>query len=218
MNEILFAFHLLLILTITWAARHFGRDALMGWVILQPILANLFVLKQVVLFGFHVTCSDVYAVSAILGVNFIQEYYGKEPAKRTVWHSMLAMLFFVAMSMLHLSYEPSNYDISHGAYKVILEQSPRLFVASMLGFLLVQQIDIHLFAFLKEKLPHVPFRLRNLMSLTVSQIFDTFFFTIFGLSGIVCDLVDIFILSAIIKCSIAWYLALFSPAPKKAAS
>jgi queuosine precursor transporter len=215
MNELLFTFHLTLILAITYTARRLGRDALIGWVILQPLLANLFVLKQITLCGFHVTCSDVYAVSAMLGVNFLQEYYGKETAKKALQLSLAAMLFFVLMSLLHLFYQPSSFDTTQNAYEIILGQSPRLFIASIGCFLLMQQIDLHIFAFLKQRCPRLPLRIRNVITLSFSQVFDSFFFTIFALSGILSNLTDIFLVSILIKCAIAWYLALCSPETKK---
>lgn len=209
MNEYLFLFHITLIVVITWATRIHSKEALIGWVILQPILANLFVLKQIDLFGFCVTCSDVYAVGALLGINYLQEYYGRQCAQNALRLSMLGMLLFVMMSMLHLAYGPSEQDSSNAAYTLVLGQSPRLFAASILSFLLVQQIDIRFFAYLAQTA--LSFKLRNFITLTLSQVLDTLFFTIFGLAGILDNLLDIFIMSVTVKCAISTYLAFASP-------
>lgn len=214
MNEWLFIFHLLFCIAISTAAQKLGRDGLLSWIVLQPILANLFVLKQIYLFGMNVTCSDVYAVSAILGTNLLQEYYGVESAKKAVWLSFCAMLFFVAMTLIHLAYSPNGFDTTQASYKVILEQTPRLVGASVISFFCVQQVDLRFFHFLKNKLPNARLQLRNCVSLFVSQALDTLLFTILGLWGLVTELTDIFLVSFGIKCSLACLLALLTPATK----
>ena len=215
MNEALFTFHLLLCIAISWGACKLGRDGLLSWVVLQPILANLFVLKQISLFSMNVTCSDVYAVSAILGTNLLQEYYGVASAKKAVWLSFCAMLFFVAMGLIHLAYAPNGFDTTHASYQAILEQTPRLVIASIISFFCVQQVDIRFFAFLKNKLVNTGLRYRNCISLFVSQALDTLLFTFLGLWGLVENLGDIFFVSFSIKCSLACLLALLSPQTKK---
>ena len=59
-------------------------------------------IKQIDLFGFSVTCSDVFAIGGILSLNLLQEYFGKEAASRAVKVSLLALLFFAVMSQVHL--------------------------------------------------------------------------------------------------------------------
>src|SRR5688572_18017847 len=117
MNEWLFIFHLLFCIALSWSAQRLGEYGLLTWVVLQPVLANLFVLKQMHLFAMNVTCSDVYAVSAMLGSNLLQEYYGQAVAKKAIMLSFCAMLFFVAMGYIHLAYQPSSFDTTHTSYK-----------------------------------------------------------------------------------------------------
>jgi len=215
MNELLFLFHLLLCIAISYAAKKLGRDCLLAWIVLQPVLANLFVLKEILLFGFTVTCSDVYAVSALLGINFLQEYYGKKDAQKAVTLSFLAMVFFIAMSSMHLLYTPSVLDHTHAAYNTILSQAPRLVLASVITFFLVQQFDLRFFSLLKKRFTSLSYRARNCISLTISQLIDTFLFTLLGLSGLLSNLVEIFLISFVIKSVIGCTLALFS-SPKLA--
>ena len=62
MNELIFLFHILLVLSFVLGALRLGKNALLSLLALQAILANLFVVKQISLFGFAVTCSDVFAI------------------------------------------------------------------------------------------------------------------------------------------------------------
>ena len=90
-NEFLFFFHLFVGMGFLLGAVRLGQGALQTVVVLQIALANLFVVKQMSLFGFSVMCSDVYAVGAMLGLNLLQEYWGKEAAGRCVKISFLGL-------------------------------------------------------------------------------------------------------------------------------
>lgn len=206
MNELLFFTHLAIALLFLWLSTRLGREALISWIVLQPLLANLFVLKQVELFGFHVTSSDIYAVACALGLNILQEHYGKESAKKSVMLCFYALVFFVAMSLLHLAYEPSVYDTTNDHYRSILGTSPRLVIASILSFSSVQWFDVQLFGYLKRK-SSLSLYARNIISLASSQFMDTLLFTFLGLWGHVDKIFDIIIVSFVIKLIIALILS-----------
>lgn len=208
MNEIIFLLHLAVAALFLWPFIRLGKSGLMCWIGLQPILANLFVLKQITLFGFTVTCSDVYAVSTALGLNLLQEYYGKEAAKKAVWVSFMLLGFFVVMSCIHLLYTASAQDYTQNAYNLILSATPRLVGASIISFLCVQWFDVQFFGFLKTKADRLSLFSRNIMSLSVSQCIDTLLFTVLGLWGLVSELFDVFVVSFIVKLSIALLLSL----------
>lgn len=199
MNEVIFFTQTFLIAVFALGALRLGPAALTAWVAVQALVANLFVLKQITLFGFHVTASDAFAIGSILGLNLLQEYYSKEEANRATWTCFFFMLFFTVVSQLHMLYIPSLHDTTQSAFVEILSLSPRLLVASMSVFFIVQQIDVHLFAFLKNVVPKASFALRSGISLVISQFLDTFLFSIGGLYGIVTSIIDIILLSFMIK-------------------
>lgn len=199
MNEILFFTQTLLIIGFVLGALKLGEAALIAWVAIQALIANIFVLKQITLFGFDVTASDVFAIGSLLGLNFLQEYFSKEKALKATWICFFFMLFFTLVSQLHLLYTPSAFDGSQAAFLTLLSPSPRLLIASMGVFFIVQQVDVHFFAFLRKRLPLVNFAWRTAMALVLSQLLDTFLFSFAGLYGIVASIVDIILMSFVIK-------------------
>lgn len=199
MNELLFFTQTLLIVGFALGALKLGKEALTAWVAIQALIANLFVLKQITLFGFEVTASDVFAIGSLLGLNFLQEYFSKEDAAKATWICFFFMLFFTLVSQLHLFYAPSPNDTTQPAFSAILSLSPRLLIASMSVFFVVQQIDIRFFAFLKKRMGKTSFAVRAGIALVVSQFLDTFLFSFAGLYGIVASLTDIILLSFLIK-------------------
>ncbi|NDE82154.1 MAG: hypothetical protein EB051_00860 [Chlamydiia bacterium] len=202
MNEAIFLVHILAVLCCTFGAVKLGESALVTWVCIQGVLANLFVLKQIDCFSLTVTCSDVYAVSGILSLNLLQEYFSLESAKKTAIRSFYFMVVFALMAKIHLLYQPSIDDSMDGAYRAILSPAPRILFASLLSFWIVQQIDIRLFAWIKNRWPHKPLSVRNAGSLITSQLIDTVLFTLLGLYGMVKSLFDIILLSFVIKTAV----------------
>jgi len=199
MNEILFLIQTLLIVSFALGALKLGKGALTAWVAIQALIANLFVLKQITLAGFEVTASDAFAIGSLLGLNFLQEFHSKEDAQKATWICFFFMAFFAVVSQVHLFYQPSPNDTTQSAFQTILSVSPRLLMASMSVFFIVQQFDIRFFNFLKNKFPGASFAIRTAIALVVSQFLDTFLFSFAGLYGLVASVWDIILLSYAIK-------------------
>ncbi len=185
-----------------------GKESMTAFIVLCTVLANLFVPKQIVLFGMNVTSSDFLAVGVILGMNLLQEFYGKESAKRALNFSFIGMGFFAVVSRIHLLFSPSAMDSTHSAFCEILSSSLRLLSASLITFFIVQQVDIRFYAFLKRRLSERSLVRRIGTSLFFSQALDTVLFTFLGLWGVLSHLFDIMIFSYGIK---VICILLFSP-------
>jgi queuosine precursor transporter len=199
-NEIFFLTQVLVVLGFTIGAARIGQSALTALVSLQGVLANLFVVKQMELFGLQVTCSDVFAVGCIVGLNLMQEHFGKEAAKKTVVISFFSMVFFVLVSQIHLWYAPSPKDMAHPAFSQILTWTPRIVIASIAVFFLVQKIDVLFFGYLKRRFSGRHLWLRMGASLFLSQAIDTVLFSFAGLYGIVAAIFDVILVSFAVKC------------------
>lgn len=198
-NELLFFAQVIATVAFAMAACRLGSAALTTWVSVQALIANLFVLKQINLFGFDVTASDTFAIGSLVGLNFLQEHFGKEEAQKATKTCFFFLCFFALISQLHLMYEPSLHDFSQTAFHTLLSPAPRLLLASLGTFFIVQRIDIVFFAFLQRKIPNQGFALRVALSLTVLQLLDTILFSVTGLYGMVISLTDIILVSFLIK-------------------
>lgn len=200
MNEIVFFAHILFVIgSVVFVLRQFGSLGLTVFIALQAILANLFVIKQMTLFGFDVTCSDVFAIGSLLSLNLIQEFFGADQAKKAIWISFACMMFFALMTQIHLLYIPSPADVTNDAFTQILSSTPRIIFASIGVFFVVQQVDVRLFSFLQKWFKGGKLPLRLALSLLISQTIDTVLFSFFGLYGIVASLYDIILVSMLIK-------------------
>lgn len=199
MNEWLFLVQILWIGVFTLVASKGGKTALVTWLVFLAFLANFFVLKQVMLFGLEVTASDAFALGSLLSLNLLQEKEGAGAAKRACWICQAILFFFAGASWIHLAFAPSPHDVSNPAFSLLFTPAPRLFLASLTSLFLTQQVDIILFSKLKMRFPETAFPIRAFFSLTVLEILDTVFFSIFGLYGIVYSILEVILFSLVIK-------------------
>ena len=61
-NELLFFGSAVLIVALDFVALFLGKEYLLAAIVTQGLLANMFIIKQVQLFGLVVTCTDVFIV------------------------------------------------------------------------------------------------------------------------------------------------------------
>lgn len=198
-NEVIFTIHTLATIGLSLGALILGEQALVGTLCLFGVLSNIFVAKQITLFGWAVTCSDVYAVGSILCLNLLQEYFGKEKITRAIWASFWCIAIFFITSQLHLWYRPNAFDTTQQHYQAILEIMPRITCASMISYLTVQFIDASFFALLKKHFCDKYFTTRTLISLILSQTLDTVLFSFLGLYGIVGSVLHVIVVSLVVK-------------------
>lgn len=213
-NELVFILQTSIIGSTTLAALAFGQSALVAWISVQAILANVFVLKQTTLFGLTATCSDAFMIGSILGLNLIREYYGKKATQQTIWISFGCLVAYTMLSRIHLWFLPAVDDTTHEAFSILLGSMPRITIASLSVYFLVQHIDAWLYGYLKTHWNTRYLVMRNYVSLALSQLIDTVLFSFLGLYGIVGNIGSIIIVSYAIKvvviCIVTPYVVLVS--------
>jgi uncharacterized integral membrane protein (TIGR00697 family) len=199
MNELIFFLQIIFVVFSIVGALAFGRSALVATVSFLLILANIFVTKQITLFGFHVTSTDAYIVGVVLGFNLLQEYFGKKIAHKTIWISFFISFIFLLLSQSHLWYKPNGFDITQESFKQIFGFLPRIVAASFAAHLLSQYFRLNFYEFLRKLTSGKFLLLRNISVTIFEQAIDTLIFGFIGLYGVVHNLTDVFIVSFAIK-------------------
>jgi uncharacterized integral membrane protein (TIGR00697 family) len=204
-NELIFIGYILVVSMASIMAARFGKEALFALIGVETVLMNIFVLKQITLFGFTATASDALAVGATLGLNLLQDISDKKTALKAIRISFFCAIFYVLITLLHISYGPAASDVTSRLFRALLLPTPRIIIASLCVYAFVQNIDAFLYGYLKKHYEHSSFVIRNYTSLLISQLIDTILFTFLGLYGIsegfsnIRTLVDIMIVSYTIK-------------------
>jgi uncharacterized integral membrane protein (TIGR00697 family) len=202
MNELLFILQIVLMVGALFWASKLGKEALITLCVLLGVMANLFVLKQMLIAGWNVTCSDAFAIGSIFGLNMIAQTYGRDAAKKTIWISFFGMVFFAALSQVHLLFTPSPADTSHPHFAFLLYVTPRLLVASLATFFLVQQLDVRLYGLFQKKFSNWSWQTRSTVCLLISQAVDTVLFSFLGLYGMFQELTSMIVVSYLVKCAV----------------
>lgn len=199
MNELIFIFHTLIIATFALGALALGRSALVAFVCVQCLLANLFVVKQITLFGLTATCADAFTVGATIGLNLLQEYFSKEITKKTIWINFFLLIFYTIVSQIHLIYTPDSADTMHLHFLPLLSLMPRIAIASLFVYFIAQMADYYLYGIFKKIFHHKYIILRNYASIAFCQLLDTVLFSFLGLYGIIDNIEQVIIISYLIK-------------------
>lgn len=199
MNELIFIIHTIFISLCVLGALRLGKEALIGLVSILAILSNLFVTKQIVLFGFQVTATDALTIGLVLSLNILQEYYGKEITKKAIAISFAGSMVYTMLSMLHLAYIPSISDITQSHAFSLFGVMPRIMLASLFTYFVVQRLDCLLYEFLKNRCNNNYLVLRNYGSVVISQLLDTILFSFLGLYGIIDSIFPVICVSYAIK-------------------
>jgi uncharacterized integral membrane protein (TIGR00697 family) len=215
MNEIIFILHASIISSFTLGSLKLGKEALIAFICLQSILANLFISKQITLFGLTATCTDAFIIGAMLGLQLLQEYFGRTITKKTIWINFFLLIFYTIISQFQIFYAPNSDDIAHIHYWAILSLMPRITIASLTVYFIVQQIDYRLYGLLKRILHERFFILRSYITVIICQLLDTILFSFLGLYGIITDIKGIILISFAIKMSVVLISTPFLALSKK---
>ncbi len=201
-NELLFFLQAFLVGLAILIALRLQKEGLIAYIALAGILANLFVAKQIQLFGLNVTASDAYMIGASLSLNALQEFYGRPATRLAIWIAFFCQILFVIMSMIHCAYIPSAADISQTHYCAILHNLPRLVAASLFAYNAAEWTNYGTFIALRKAIGNRWFAARSFASTATAQLVDTILFSFLGLHGIVASIWDIMLMSFAIKISI----------------
>lgn len=199
MNTALFLIQIILQLVVLRLALRLGQIALAAFVVIEALLANLFVLKQITLFGLSVTASDSFIIGSMLALALYQELFGQKESKTLSLITFGSLFFMTLTSLLHLALQAAPSDTSQTHYHYILNQAPRISISSLIAFYLSSRSDIAFFAFLKKFYTNLSFRRRAFISTLIAQGIDTTLFSFLALYGIMDHLLSIIIFSFGIK-------------------
>jgi len=170
----------------------FGKLGLYGWTVLMTILANIEALILVNAFGLEMTLGNVAFASTFLVTDVLAEKYGRKAANTAVKMGILSSVMFVAMSLMITNIVPSANDFAYPSVSILFGFMPRLVLASLSVYFLVQFLDIKLYekwrAFTTKHLFKGDIEkglwIRNNGSTAISQLFNAFLFTFVAYYGV----------------------------------
>lgn len=185
-NELIFIITVLIYLgSVLLLYKFFGRNGLFAFAIFGTLLGNIAVCKCVDLFGLSTTAGNVLYASTFLVTDILSEKYGKKEAHKAVMYSFSVMLLWLLGTQLILLFTPNANDYINDSLKVVFGLVPRITIASLVGFICSQNIDVVLYHFIWKKTGDNKSKLwlRNNGSTLISQLIDTVIFAFLAFFG-----------------------------------
>lgn len=210
-NELLWLAMLLAnFLLIIFAYKLFGKWGLIIWIPVSVIVANIQVIQTVNLFGLAATLGNIVYATSFLITDILSENYGKQEAKKAVWIGFFSLISMTLLMNLALYFKPLEGDefsmVTHQATATIFNLMPRIAIASLTAYMLSQRHDVWAFHFWKRRFhKENQLWLRNNLSTMVSQLIDSFVFTLIAFYGVfeTAVLIEIFITTYFLKWIVA---------------
>lgn len=185
------------------AAFRLGKSWLFGMVVANAILANIFVIKGMTLFGLAATGGNAVYASIFLATDILAEHYGPKTARNAVFLGFFASIFFLLGSQFILRFEPTDFDIAQDAFTTIFSLTPRIVMGSMVAYLISQNLDVWLFHTIRRMTAGRFLWLRNNGSTFISQFVDSAIFTLIAFWGIYPELLSMIIFTWLVKIIVA---------------
>jgi uncharacterized integral membrane protein (TIGR00697 family) len=190
LNELLLIGSLFLIYgLILLAYKLFGKSGMYVMTGVATILANIEVLMLVDAFGMEMTLGNVMFASTYLITDILSENEGKKSASKAVWLGVFVSAVMLILTQYWALYKLSPSDWAGVHIREIFATTPRLLLASFLGYVISQRFDVwlyHKWWDLTTKKTGDKKRflwLRNNGSTLISQIVNTVIFTLIAFAG-----------------------------------
>ena len=185
-NELIFCVTVLVYLgSVLVLYKLFGKNGLYAFAIFGTLLGNIAVCKCIDLFGLSTTAGNVLYASTFLVTDVLSEKYGRKDAQKAVFYSFSIMLLWLFGSQLILMFTPNANDYVNDSLNVVFGLVPRITIASLVGFLCSQNVDVFLYHFIWKNTGDNTSKLwiRNNGSTLISQAIDTVIFTFLAFWG-----------------------------------
>ena len=185
-NELIFILTIFIYLgSVLVLYKLFGKNGLFAFAIFGTLLGNIAVCKCIDLFGVSTTAGNVLYASTFLVTDILSEKYGKKEATKAVKYSFSIMLLWLIGTQLILQFTPNANDYIQDSLGVVFGLVPRITIASLIGFVCSQNIDVFLYHLIWKKTGDNKSKLwiRNNGSTLCSQAVDTLIFTTLAFWG-----------------------------------
>lgn len=140
------------------------------------ILSNLVAVKLVSFGTVTVTAGLIFFPLTYVFDDILTEVYGFKVSRRVIWSAMLANLIIFLGTWVTIYFPPAPYWHNQVAYETIYQATSRIFIASMLGYLMGEFSNSIILAKLKVLTAGHYFWMRAISSTAVGVGIDTILF------------------------------------------
>ncbi len=176
---------LLVVTALSLLAKKLGPGVLIGVYCGLVIVSAVAATKLITIFVFTVPAGVIVYSASFLATDILSECYkdGRRYAITAVWTGFWMMLLYFLYAVVTVFWPPVDYWPNQEAYEAIVTPSWRIALAGAAAFLVSQFVDINIFHKLKSRHHRSKLVVRNLVSTSVGQSFDTLIFITIAFYG-----------------------------------
>lgn len=189
-NELLLLGSVILIYgSVLFAYRFFGKTGMYVMTVAATVFANIEVLILIDGFGMRQTLGNVMFASTYLVTDILSENEGKKASARAVWIGVFVSALMLIFTQYWMLYIPAETDWVMGHIQAIFSTTPRMMLASFIGYVISQRFDVWLYhrcwEFTTQKTGSSTrfLWLRNNGATLISQAINTVVFTLVAFAG-----------------------------------
>lgn len=211
MNELLLMGQAVVSTLLVLLAWRFARERLYTVISIFLILITIAGGKLVYLFGHATNTGNIFYGAVFLATYFLIERLGKREGIYAIWIGVVAVAFFFVCIQIVVAFVGSPVTAPvNTALAAAFEPFSRLTIASLIAFILSQNVNVFTYLYLKERWNGAHLWLRTNIASVLGQTVDsTVFFTIafWGVSAN-ANIADIMVTGFVIK---VLFIAITSP-------
>lgn len=201
-NELILIVTALASVGMVYIAWQVDKERLYSAILIFLILISITGGKIVEFFGHETNTGNVFYASVFLATYFLIERYGRREGIRSIWVGVVGVFFFSVLLQLalFLASSPSTASFSD-TLSLALSPVSRLALASLLGYVASQTLNVYLYVRLKERFDRKKLWLRANVCNAVAQILDSAIFFTVAFWGVVApdNMTDIILTGFLIK-------------------
>jgi uncharacterized integral membrane protein (TIGR00697 family) len=184
LNELIFFVTVVIELFFLLYMLRLGKQGVTAAIVVNIILVSCFGALLIQLFGLTTNAGNVFYATIFLATQIMVERFGRTAAFRSIWVGFSALVLFVLMTQysIRLVGIPDNGTLA-GSIQHTFSAVPRIAVASMCAYLVSQNLNIWLFAALRQKTGKPKLWMRALLGSGAGQLVDSILFFSIAFAG-----------------------------------
>lgn len=203
-NEVIYFSIVIIDLSLALLAFKFGKKWVIGFIVTNLIIVTCIAGKVVDILGFSTTVAGPFYAAIFLATDCLTEHYGKKIGYQSVLIGFFTISLFVGLVQLSLLIPPVEFAVElHASMKMVFGTSVRIFIASVIAYLVTQNFDVWFYHFLHKLSKKKHLWLRNTVSTTTSQFIDSIIFFSIAFYGVLPNWIEVAIFGFIVKAIIA---------------
>lgn len=159
---------------------------------ISPIVPGVFVSVAI----------GLYSMTFLL-TDFLGEVHNKAVALRALYMGIIAELVFMFAISLSVYVPAAPFWENQEAFLSVFGTAPRIMIASITAFVVAQLLDVTIFDWLKKRMSGRLLAIRNNVSTLLGQTADSVVFYTIAFWGIVPNLLELIVVTCLVKYIIA---------------